>query len=133
VLIISIFLLRSIIQQRVRSDKVRKVNTASSIFQLIERYGFSYNSQKCKKPNSIVFANLSPRINYESYGKFKIDLNPFANTIAETVYRVCSTSSSSAKDGGANNIDEHGERITVRSLLKELLKERLQNIEKDPY
>lgn len=115
-------------------DDVKKVNTASSIFQMMEIYGFSHNSEKCKKPNSIVFANLiSPRINYESYGKFKIDLKPFANTIAETVYKVCSSYSSSfRKDGYGNNINEYGERISVRSLLKELLKERLQNIEKDP-
>jgi hypothetical protein len=39
--------------------------TASSIFGILEKYGYSFYKENCKKPNTTVFVNLiSPRVDY---------------------------------------------------------------------
>jgi hypothetical protein len=91
---------------------------------MLERYGYSYYNEKCKKPGCIDIVNLiSPRVEYKSYGKSDIHLEPFAPMIAETVYKICSCSS-------RNNNDN--KPLTAEALLTSLLKERLDNIEENP-
>jgi hypothetical protein len=106
-----------------------KTNSSSNIFEILERYGYSHDPGKCKKPKSIVMVNLfSPRIDYKSYGKSDIDLKPFAGTVASTVYKAFSRSLVRS-----NNTSESGNRpLTAEALLVSLLTERLRNIEKIP-
>ena len=59
-----------------------------SIFPMLEHCGYSHDGKKCKKPRTLIFANLvSPKINYKSYGKSSIDLRPFTSVIAETTVK----------------------------------------------
>jgi hypothetical protein len=63
---------------------------ANSIFDIFEHYGYSHNEKKCKKRNNIILINLiSPRVNYQSHGKSRIDHTPFAKVIAATVVNTC--------------------------------------------
>ena len=80
-------------QWETTSDRQKKSShhKARSIFDVLSYSGYSYNEEKCKKPHSLVIANLiSPRINYKSYGKSVIDLTPFTDVIAQTTAKVCS-------------------------------------------
>src|SRR5215469_13506187 len=101
-----------------------KKKSSSSILEMLERYGYSYDNEKCKKPRCIVIVNLiSPRVEYKSYGKSDIHLEPFAHTIAETVYKTCSC-------GSRDNSDN--KPLTAEALLTSLLNERLDNIQENP-
>jgi hypothetical protein len=99
-----------------------------SIFDIIEYYGYSHNKDKCKKPHTLVIANLiSPRIDYKSYGKSDIDLSPFAEVIAETAVKACSGGVGSFTPGICSN----EESITIIGLLRRLLKERFEAVKQD--
>jgi hypothetical protein len=99
-----------------------------SIFDIIEYYGYSYNKDKCKKPRTLIIANLiSPRIDYKSYGKSDIDLSPFADVIAETAVKACLGGVGSFTPG----ISSNEESITIIGLLRRLLKERFETIKQD--
>ncbi|HYV51768.1 MAG TPA: DUF2399 domain-containing protein [Candidatus Eisenbacteria bacterium] len=101
-----------------------KKKSSSSILEMLERYGYSYDNEKCKKPRCIVIVNLiSPRVEYKSYGKSDIHLEPFAHTIAETVYKTCSC-------GSRDNSDN--KPLTAEALLTSLLNKRLDNIQENP-
>lgn len=104
-----------------------KIQNAASVFEMLEKYGYSYNKEKCKKPHTIVYVNLiSPRIDYENYGKSDIDLNPYSNTIAHTIYKVCLAS----RNNGST--EHYFARDTAEGLLTELLESRLKDIENEP-
>ena len=65
--------------------------SASSIREIFEHYGYSYDkdSRRCKKPHSLIVANLvCPKIEYESYGKSRINFRPFADLVAQTTVSV---------------------------------------------
>ncbi|MGA9845828.1 MAG: hypothetical protein WBQ25_26300 [Nitrososphaeraceae archaeon] len=63
---------------------------AYSIDSILEHYGYSINKKNCKKPHSLILINLvSPKLNYRSYGKSRIDFSPFASAIAETTIKAC--------------------------------------------
>ena len=52
-------------------------------------YKYSFDQDKCKKPNSLVALNLaSPRIGYESHGKSRINHLTFAEVIADVVEKA---------------------------------------------
>jgi hypothetical protein len=106
----------------------RKEMTASNIFGMLERYGYSFYKENCKKPNTTVFVNLiSPRVDYRNYGKSNINLEPFADTVAETVYKTISSV------GGGRTVNAlFEEKYTIKDFLKQLLHERHQDIERDP-
>ena len=71
-----------------------KENVAYGVQEIMEKYGYSTQKEKSKKPRSIIVVNLwSPKIEYTDYGKSQIDLKPFSETIADTLYKVCSGSS----------------------------------------
>ena len=101
--------------------------TASSIFGILEKYGYSYYKEKCKKPNTTIFVNLiSPRVDYRNYGKSNINLEPFADTVAETVYKTISSV------GGGRTVNAlFEEKYTIKDFLKELLEERHEDIKRD--
>ena len=82
-----------------QGDKKNNTFRASgSIFDILHHYGYSGNKEKCKKPRSLIIANLiSPRIDYKSYGKSSIDLAPFADIIAEATVKACSGSNGSTR------------------------------------
>ncbi len=106
------------------TTKSGKIHNAGNIFELLEKYGYSYNEDKCRQPGAIVYINLiSPRFDYQNYGKTSIDLKPFAGTIAYILYKVCSASRSST---------DYYERDTAEGLLTELLESRLRGIESEP-
>lgn len=106
------------------NTKGNKINSADNVFQMLEMYGYSDNSDKCKKPRTIVLVNLiSPRIDYESYGKSRIDLSPFVDDVANTLFKICSETRAA----------HYYKRDTVLGLLTALLVSRLKDIEKDPY
>ncbi len=63
-----------------------------NVDEILAKYGYSNTKEKSKKQPSVIIVNLiSPRINYEGYNK-RIDLTPFADTIATTTYKICSES-----------------------------------------
>ena len=104
-----------------------KIHSAASIFEILEKHGYSFHEEKCKKPNSIIYVNLiSPRFDYQNYGKTIIDLKPFAETIADTIYKVCTARMNSGSKA------DYYVRDTAEGLLTELLKTRLEEIENEP-
>jgi hypothetical protein len=113
-----------------QSDRKNNTNRVSaSIFDIFEYYGYSYNKDKCKKPRSLVIANLvSPRVDYKSYGKSSIDLTPFADVIAESTAKTCSGSSSTSRLSSTGNEEAN----SVIGFLRGLLKQRYEGVKKDP-
>ena len=107
----------------IKSDNIR---VSRSIFDVFQHYGYSHYKDKCKKPQTLIIANLiSPRINYKSYGKSNIDLSPFAAVIAETTVKAC-------MGGSTQGISSSKESISIIGLLRRLLKERFETVKKDP-
>ena len=93
-----------------------------SIFPMLEHCGYSHDGKKCKKPRTLIFANLvSPKINYKSYGKSSIDLRPFTSVIAETTIKACSGGGGS---GHNNKYDDQGNKISATSIFTEYLIKR---------
>ena len=103
----------------------KKINSSRSIFEILEKYGYSRDDEKCKKPSIVILNLIAPRIEYKSYGKSDIDLDPFAGMIAGTVYKFCS-----GDKRNENNSDS--KPLTAEALLTSLLKERLHNIDENP-
>ena len=57
---------------------------------ILQHYGYSINKKDSKKPHSLIAINLvSPKLDYTSYGKSRIDFRPFAGVIAETTMKAC--------------------------------------------
>jgi 5S rRNA maturation endonuclease (ribonuclease M5) len=72
------------------TDSLRFRFQATSILGIFEHFRYSFDDKKCKKPNSMILINLiSPRINYKTHGKSRIDHSPFAKVIAETIVKAC--------------------------------------------
>jgi hypothetical protein len=66
------------------------VYTSNTIQDIFRHYGYSHDNKKCKKPRSLIIANLiSPKIDYQSYGKSRIDFRPFADVVAKTTVLAC--------------------------------------------
>ncbi len=113
-----------------QSDKKNNdIRVSGTIFEIFEHYGYSHNKNKCKKPRSLIIANLiSPRIDYKSYGKSSIELAHFADIIPETTVKACSGSSA----GISRQSNGNEEAKSVIGLLRALLKERYEATKKDP-
>jgi hypothetical protein len=111
-----------------QSDKKNGgTHSSNSIFDIFAHYGYSHEKDKCRKPHSLILVNLvSPIIEYKSYGKSNIDLEPFADVIAQTTVRACSGGS------GSSNENDEGKPQTAKGLLIELLRLRLADIEREP-
>jgi hypothetical protein len=46
---------------------------SNSIYHIFEHFGYAYSKDKCRKPHSLIIANLvCPKIDYQSYGKSRI-------------------------------------------------------------
>jgi len=103
-----------------------KVNKESGVYWILKKYGYSYKEQECKKPYNIVIANLiSPKITYKDYSKSRINLEPFACGIAQTVYRAAAFSFYSEKKGESN-------KLSIIDLERKLLYERYEQIKLNP-
>lgn len=99
------------------SGRGQKQNTAASVSDILTKYGYSNSKEQSRKAAAFIVINLiSPRIDYEGYSKSHINLEPFADTIAETVYKIASESAPTGSDG---------KRTTGRDIVEEILKERL--------
>ncbi|MGB8937547.1 MAG: hypothetical protein WCC17_20850 [Candidatus Nitrosopolaris sp.] len=84
-----------------------------------EKYGYSDNIQKCKKPGSIIIVNLwSPKIEYTDYGKSHINLKPFSKSIAKTLYKMCSGGTSAPTDNNARSDQQRAIEIFTDFLKK---------------
>lgn len=102
-----------------------KEHEASSVNEILERYGHTNSKEKSRKPPSFIFLNLvSPRIDYEDYAKTHLNLRPFAHTIAGSLYKMCSRN-----DPGTNS---DGEKIFAKDILIEVLEERWNAVRKSP-
>jgi hypothetical protein len=110
---------------RWETQSERYYHLSPSIFNIFEHYGYSYDKKKCKKPRTLIFVNLiSPKINYKSYGKSSIDLQPFASVIAETTVKACS-----GGGGGHNSkYDDEGNKINATSIFSEYLIKRYREV-----
>jgi hypothetical protein len=85
--------------------------------ELLEKYGYSQHTEKCKKPGSIIIMNLwSPKIEYIDYGKSQINLKPFSKTIVETLYKMCSGGNKSLTDDNAGSDQQRAIKIFTDSL-----------------
>lgn len=92
----------------------KSIYESDDIRDIFEHYGYSQNKDECKKPNTLIIANLiSPKIDYQSYGKSRIDFRPFAHDIAETTVKACM--------GGGGRSDG---KPSKNAVLLELLTER---------
>ena len=101
---------------------------ATTLEDILEEYGYSRDPKKSRKPHSMVIANLiSPRIQYRSYGKSQIDLDPFVNVIAETTYKICTLGK---KPSDTTNKDSNIRNAT--DALTKILSDRLDAITKNP-
>ena len=98
--------------------------------ELLEKYGYSKYTEKCKKPGSIITVNLwSPKIEYTDYGKSQINLKPFSKAIAETLYKMCSGGS-----GGKGLTDDNNGSDKQRAIeiFTDFLKNRHIQVLNDP-
>ncbi len=103
-----------------------KVNKESGIYWILKKYGYSYKEDECKKPYNIAIVNLiSPKITYKDYSKSRINLEPFAHDIAQTVYRAAAFSSQSEKKGESS-------KLSIIDLERKLLYERYKQIKLNP-
>jgi hypothetical protein len=110
-----------------------KINKARNIFEILEKCGYSYIKEKCKHPGAIVVLNLvTPRVEYKSYGKSDIYLEPFADTVADTAYRVSSSDGRNSFARGDNGNSNTNNQLTAEGLLTSLLEERLSQVQQDP-
>ena len=94
--------------------------TSNTIQDIFRHYGYSYDAKKkCKKPHSLIIANLiSPKIDYQSYGKSRIDFRPFADVVAKTTVLACM--------GGGRASDG---KPSKKDVLLEILEKRKQKWE----
>jgi hypothetical protein len=84
------------------------------VMSLLKEYGYSHNDCKPGKQKSIIVLNLwSPKIEYTDYGKSSINLEPFADTIVDLLYKMCS-------DGNRQHYDE-GNKIEAKAIFKQYL------------
>lgn len=105
--------------------KSNNIRVSRSIFDVFQHYGYSHSNDKCKKPHTLIIANLiSPRIGYKSYGKSNIDLSPFADVIAETTVKAC-------MGGSAQGILSSELSFSIIGFLRRLLKERFEAVKHD--
>jgi len=99
------------------TSKSGKQNVAHHVMDLLEKYGYSKLTEKCKKPGSIIIVNLwSPKIEYTDYGKSQINLKPFSKTIADTLYKMCSGGNKSLTDDNAGSDQQRAIKIFTDSL-----------------
>jgi hypothetical protein len=92
------------------------VHESYSIYDIFAHFGYSHSKDKCKKPHSLIIANLvCPKIDYQSYGKSRINFSPFAEEIAKTVVLAC-------MGGGGHSLSDG--RPTKRDVLLEVLEGR---------
>jgi hypothetical protein len=116
-----------------KTRRNNKINRARNIFEILEKFGYSYIKEKCKHPGAIVVLNLvTPRVEYKSYGKSEIYLEPFADTVADTVYRVSASNSRNSFACSNNGDSNTNNQLTAEGLLTSLLVERLRQVEQDP-
>jgi len=114
-------------------SKSNKINKARNIFEILEKCGYSYIKEKCKHPRAIVILNLvTPRVEYKSYGKSDIYLEPFADTVADTAYRISSSDGRNSFACGDNGSRNTNNQLTAEGLLTSLLEERLSQVQQDP-
>jgi len=103
---------------RYKTDSTKFVYRVTSILGIFEHFRYSFDGKKCKKPNSIIIISLiSPRINYKSHGKSRIDHTPFAETIADTIVKACKGGDN--KNGRVDQIE--GLREVLRKRKAEFL------------
>ena len=89
-----------------------------SITDIFEHYGYSQNEKKAKKKHNAILLNLvSPKIDYESYGKSVIDYTPFIDKVAELTVKAC-------QGGGGRALDGKPSRIAVVRDILEKRKEK---------
>jgi hypothetical protein len=104
-----------------------KEHEASSVNEILEKYGYSNSKERSKKPPSFILLNLvSPRIDYEDYAKTHLNLRPFARTISHSLYKICSRSNPS------DNNDRDGGMVSAKDILIEVLQERWIAVQKSP-
>jgi hypothetical protein len=94
--------------------------TSNTIQDIFRHYGYSYDNKKCKKPHSLIIANLiCPKIDYQSYGKSRIDFRPFAEVVAKTAVLACMGGGGRTSDG----------KPSKKAVLLEVLEKRKQKWE----
>ena len=97
-----------------KSSKYRY--TSHSIYDIFEHFGYSYSNDKCRKHRSLILMNLvCPKIDYQSYGKSKINFSPFADVVAKTTLLAC-------MGGGGHSLADG--RPTKRDVLFQVLENR---------
>jgi hypothetical protein len=90
--------------------------TSHSIYDIFAHFGYTHSKDKCRKPHSLILANLiCPKIDYQSYGKSRINFNPFADEVAKTTVLAC-------MGGGGHSLADG--RPTKRQVLLEVLEDR---------
>ena len=84
---------------------------ATSIHSILGYYKYSTDENICKKPNSIFLINLiSPRIDYGSQGKSRINHLPFLKVISKTIEDACK--------GGKDKDGKEDQIVGLREVLK---------------
>jgi hypothetical protein len=90
---------------------------SNSIYGIFGHFGYAHSKDKSRKTHSLIFANLvCPKIDYQSYGKARIDFSPFADEVAKTAILAC-------MGGGGRSLA--GGRPTKRQVLLEVLEDRI--------
>lgn len=90
--------------------------TSHSIYDIFAHFGYTHSKDKCRKPHSLILANLvCPKIDYQSYGKSRINFSPFADYVAKTTVLTC-------MGGGGHSLADG--RPTKRQALWEVLEDR---------
>ena len=107
---------------------LKKFNV-KNLSTILETCGYSiYNEKEHKKPDNLIIVNLiSPRIDYNSHNKSNINLEPFAETFANELYRFCKSSINNNKNRNKNGYNSNIAQLKI--LLRERLKAVLINPE----
>ncbi len=96
--------------------KEDKEQSASTVQDILAKYGYSSSKKRSRKPSAFIVVNLiSPRIDFEGYGKERINLGPFADTIAQTVYKIASESAP---------VSSGESRLSGKDIVREILEKR---------
>ena len=94
-------------------------NECKWILKKVQEWQAKFYNKKCKKPHSLIIANLiAPKIDYQSYGKSRIDFRPFADVATKTTVLACM--------GGGRPSDG---KPSKRAVLWEVLEKRKQKWE----
>jgi 5S rRNA maturation endonuclease (ribonuclease M5) len=105
--------------------------SSHAITEILDKCGFSFDKKKHRKSVNFVFINLiSPRIDYRTGGKIKLELKPFGS-IAQELYKFCKSSRIKGRNKENDGIGGRTAADNKKQELKYLLEQREYDIQRN--